>query len=247
MATLALLIGLAVQKFLHFRSMQFRLDWCSSYYQWINKRFPSQLISTPILGLLLLIVPPLLVAVIVFSLVGHILGGVGYWVLLVVWFWYCLDLADVGQEAEASSAMQSVLPYFHGVFAVIFWFLFGPVWLVLYIIISDIDAMGVRTNDAHQLFVINKKLSSLMDWLPVRLLGISVAMTSNFSRILKLWLSSLGSGLSGTAGLVVQWVEAALEGGDPSVPLQKRLGLLLEYSLVVWLIVVVLLTIVHFF
>ncbi len=247
MSVIILLLCVFVQRYLRFYSAPYQIDWISPFFSLCHQRFSQQMASIPALGLLLLVLPPLLVMILAFNVVEHLVGGVGYWVLTLAWCWYCLDVMNVSTVDDITSVRSTVKAYFHRVFSVIFWFLLGPLWLALYVIVMEVSRFGARHSEALRLFGLSDQLLAIMDWVPVRLFGLSLALISHFTRILKLWLSTLHYSFSRTTDLLGDWVEAALVTLGESTPLGDRLTTLLEYTLVVWLVVAIVFSVATLF
>ncbi len=247
MSVIVLLICVFVQRYLRFLSAPYHKDWVLPYYSLCYQRFSQPMASIPMLGLSLLVIPPLLLMILLFTVVEHLVGGIGYWVLTLVWCWYCLDMLDTSSVDDIPSARNLAKAYFHHVFAVIFWFLLGPLWLALYVIVSQVSRFGERQEDALKLFSLSNQLLAIMDWVPVRLFGLSLALISHFTKVLKLLLSTLHYSFSRSGELLADWVEAALTTLDESMSLSDRLTMLLEYSLIVWLVIAIILGIATLF
>ena len=156
-------------------------------------------------------------------------------------------MVDTSSVNDISSARDMAKSYFHGVFAVIFWFLLGPLWLALYVIVSQVSRFGERQEDALKLFSLSNQLLAILDWVPVRLFGLSLALISHFTKVLKLLLSTLHYSFSRSGELLADWVEAALPTLDDSLSLSDRLTVLLEYSLIVWLVIAIVLGVATLF
>ena len=248
MSVIILLLCVFVQRYLCFYSQSCQFDWVSPFYRFLSHRFYQQMSSIPLLGLSLLILPPLLLVLVVFNLFEHIFGITGYWILSLVWCWYCLNVFNLSARLEGSSTLAEVSAlYFQQVFAVIFWFLLGPLWLALYVATKEVSHYGSRRDEPLVVFSYAQLMLSVMDWLPVRLFGLSLALISHFTQLLRLWVSSLSCSLSQTINLVPEWVEVAVETLDESMSLGDRLKALMEYSLAVWLVIALVLAVVSFF
>lgn len=247
MSVIILLVCVFVQRYLHFLSAPYHKDWVSPFYNLCYQRFSQPMISIPILGLSLLVIPPLLLMILLFTVAEHLTGGIGYWTLAMIWCWYCLNMVDTSSVNDISSARDMAKSYFHGVFAVIFWFLLGPLWLALYVIVSQVSRFGERQEDALKLFSLSNQLLAILDWVPVRLFGLSLALISHFTKVLKLLLSTLHYSFSRSGELLADWVEAALPTLDDSLSLSDRLTVLLEYSLIVWLVIAIVLGVATLF
>ena len=248
MSVFILIICIFVQRYMHFYSQSYQVDWVSPFYSFCNRRFAQQMESIPLIGLALLVLPPLLFVICIFNLFEHLLGVTAYWVLSLVWCWYCLNVFDLSSRIDGVLSLGEVAKsYFHQVFAVVFWFLLGPLWLVFYIVIREVSYFGLRHHGSLVMFSYARFLLSILDWLPVRLFGLSLALISHFTRLLKLWLSSLYCSLSRTEDLISEWVDVAVETLDESMSLGDRLKTLMEYSLVVWLVIALVLAIASLF
>ena len=159
MTVIVILIGLALQKYLQFYNTPFHVSWVPAYHRWLTVRFAQFFQSSPVVNCLLLIVPPFVVVAIVFTLVYHIFDSVGYWILSLVWFWYCLDFKKHTALSGVDAGLEDrILPFFYGVFAVIFWFSIGPLWLAIYVIIKDIDQFAVNTQESSRHYDLNRQL-----------------------------------------------------------------------------------------
>ena len=244
MLVIILIICLLVQRFLKFSSASYQVDWVTPFYNFCFQRFYSQMTALPVLGFLLLLLPPLLLMIIIFNLVEHLVGDLGYWILVLAWCWYCLDVMDLSKyESDPDSIKGISKAYFHRVFAVSFWFLIGPLWLVLYIIVYELSRLAESQDEPSRVFAINEQLLQLMRWIPVRLFGLSMAFVSHFTQLMKLWLASLTAPLSETTNLVVKFSDSAMTAVSEPASSTGRLQMLNEYTLLVWLVVAAILRI----
>ena len=254
MALIIVLIALAIQRFVKFNSYSRQFDWAAHYFQWMSNRIKQITTGHGLIGLLILVVPVVLVTAIIFSLVYQLLGYLGAGVLQLALVWYCLDGRDIRKEPYGDATTEKILlqTYQH-LFAVLFWYcVLGPVGLVLYICVSQLSQVAPRTlasseqetqHNGDHLYEYLSKTLGILDWVPVRLLGLSFALVGSFAAVFKLWMRKLFEGITDPPLLVVEWGQAALaaESTEKS-PLESTIDLV-DRSLLVWLFVVLLVTV----
>ena len=97
------------------------------------------------------------------------------------------------------------------------------------------------------------KILGVLDWVPVRLVGLSYALVGHFGSVFKSWLKKLLQGVSNTQELVAEWGMIALkQAGTPDISTsttqaapntqQAEAITLIDRSLIVWLVVILLVT-----
>lgn len=104
--------------------------------------------------------------------------------------------------------------YFERYFAVIFWFVLagapGALLYRLLVLHLEIAANGRYEDDSQRV----QHGLHLMEWLPVRLMGLSLAFVGNFTACLESLRASLLSGSIGTLSAIRSYVLAALASGS---------------------------------
>jgi len=255
MALIVVLIALAVQRFLNFHSAAYQLDWASHYFQWMNSRVKQITAGHGLVGLAILVLPIVFVAAIIFTLAYGLLGYVGTGILQLILVWYCLDVRDLRKEPYGDGESETLLlQSYQRIFAVLFWYcLFGPVGLVLYVSVNQLShvipktvsaAEGeeeIQSSDSLHAFLL--KAQGVLDWAPVRLLGLSFALVGSFGAVFKLWMQKLFHGITDPQALVVEWGRAALKAESSEDSQTEATVDLVDRSLLVWLVVVFLVTI----
>lgn len=254
MALIIVLIAIVVQRFLKFNSYSRQFDWSSHYFQWMSSKVQQITTGHGFVGLAILVVPIVLAAAILFSVAYSLLGVLGTGALQLILVWYCLDARDIRKEPYVNATSKTVLLHsYYGLFAVLFWYcLFGPVGLVLYISVYQLSQVVPKTlsdskeetqQSDHSLQEYLVKTQGVLDWVPVRLVGLSFALVGSFGAVFKLWMQKLFEGISNPSALVVEWGQAALKAesseGDQLGPTID----LIDRSLLVWLVVIFLVTI----
>lgn len=267
MSLIIILICIGVQRYLQFNSYNYQLNWLAPYYRWMSAKFDVVTKGHPFVGWLILVVPALLIVGIVFALVANLLTIMGYFILSLAFLWYLLDARDVVKHPyEEASAQDLFTITYQRLFAVIIWyFVFGPVGLTLYIVSRDLTHfLSKELSTEHaQLKTFCAKALGVFDWVPVRLLGLSFALVGHFGSVFKPWMAELFSGIKTDQQQVIDWGLAALQvkdvgvqdvnesehlssakatSSDPSVAAEYVL-VLIDRSLLVWLVAMALITI----
>jgi len=240
MSFIVILICLAVQWFLKFSSARYQWRWADPYCRWMGTRITALAIGHGLFSVILLVVPIILVASIVFTLVYHIFGHVGYLMLSLALLWYCVD---VRRFLESSNAAQLFLVAYQFIFAFLFWyFIFGPVGLILYVTVNilRLHFAALSAEDAMRKTVLPDfiRVQHLLDWVPVRLLGLTFALAGHFSSVFNRWMSELFQNISSDDQYrVVSWGEMALQSDPVNMPDAIQL---IHRSLIIWLVVMAL-------
>jgi AmpE protein len=119
-------------------------------------------------------------------------------------------------KAEVRGAIS--YRYFERYFAVMFWFILAGApgallyrLVVLYSVVALEDEQ--RKADSHLV----KRWLYLLEWLPARLMGLSLAFMGNFTACLTNWRSTLLIGSAGATDVIRGYVTAALESGSNAI------------------------------
>jgi len=260
MALIVILICLGIQRFAKFNSYSHQLNWVEPYFTWLTTKFGQITKGHGFIGVAILVLPVLIGVAVVFALTYSLLGIIGYAVLSLAILWYCMDGRDIRKEAyEDRTPGALFLTTYRGLFAVIFWFaLLGPVGLALYISVVKLEALIQKQPLASPEEAPEKTKTSLqecmrktlgvLDWVPVRMLGLSYAVVGHFGSVFKSWLKKLSQGVSNTQNLVVEWGMIALHRATATTDTSSAQAgadtqeseaiTLIDRSLLVWLIVI---------
>lgn len=158
----------------------------------------------------------------------------------------------INSEYELFLSVFSRLLYlrFCDFFMVLFWFM----------VLGAEGALLVRLSqllDRDRVSPQVLRIRWLLEWLPARLLGISFMLTGHISRVGKVWLATLFNGYTPTEHLLYRYARAAMDHNEPpevisddgvqvlSDEYQKLLSLegFMQRSVVLWLVVIALATI----
>lgn len=101
----------------------------------------------------------------------------------------------------------------HKVFSTLFWFmLVGPFGAVLYFMISTVFRIAhAPKSDMADFAEASAMQVGVMNWMPVRLVGLSYALVGSFGAVFKRWLANIVTGLDTADRLAVEFGVAALD------------------------------------
>lgn len=240
MALLMILIATSAQRFLQILSVPYRPDWATGYYDWMAKRIDYISKGHGLLGLAILVVPILLMISIIFSIVFHIFGIVGYAALSLILLWYCMDARDLVKDPleDQQTPQQLLQTVYRALFGLVFWYaLFGPVGVSLYYVVMLFCQCLSAHDDVQskEISVHAQKVLAVLDWVPVRLFTLSFALVGSFSSVFKVWMKQALNGLDPQLQIISQCAEPIIREQEDAISLLNRV-------LVLWLIVIALVT-----
>src|SRR3990167_35495 len=108
MSFIVILACLSAQWFLNLSSAMYELHWAGKYIAWMRHQFTKLMQGHAIFGLLLLVLPIVIVVSLIFTLVYHLLGHVGYLILSLLLLWYCTDIAVLRQLPAATTTTSDL-------------------------------------------------------------------------------------------------------------------------------------------
>ena len=220
----------AVQWFLSLSSAQYQFDWVSKYAQWMNKQFQSLEKGHGLFTVLVMVLPVIIAASLVFTIIYHTLGHVGYSVLSLLLLWYYTDIVFLKKPTTSLTQPELFLKGYQKIFAPLFWyFVFGPVGLMLYVTVVALRAQM----PTQQYFALTQ---GVLDWVPIRLVGLTFALAGNFGVVFKVWIKDVFQSISDNQNQVVAMGDAALSAESDAMSLLHR-------ALLIWLVIMALITI----
>jgi AmpE protein len=126
------------------------------------------------------------------------------------------------------------LDSYQKLFAPLFWyFVFGPVGLVLYVTVATLRAQL----PIEKFFGLTL---GVLDWLPIRVVGITFALAGNFGAVFKIWWQDITQNIVDNQNQVVSYGEAALSSDSTAQSIVYR-------TVLIWLVIMALITIAHWF
>jgi AmpE protein len=188
------------------------------------------------------VVIPAQLALLLLSIALH--GLVGHFLLSLFIIWYSLGLDRFKREASDKPEQVLLLSY-HEVFAVIFWYsLIGPLGAALYYTLGLLQRTLEQDAEQKTLLAQLNQVIGVMDWVPVRLMGISYALVGHFSTLFPLWLKDLRGDLLENEERLLDWGNKAIELSktEDSTAVESA-NLLVERSVVVWLVALALISV----
>lgn len=149
---------------------------------------------------------------------------------------------------STSNVEQLLLLAYHQVFAMIFWYaLIGPWGVGLYYVLIQLRTTLAKNElEYKDLLPLLVRAQGIMDWVPVRLLGISFALVGHFSVLFPLWLKELPGKIDDSQDYVVDWGTKSLELSKPNDQEQTQTAAalaLVERSVIVWLVALALISV----
>jgi membrane protein required for beta-lactamase induction len=240
MTLLLILIAIGVQRFLQFLSQPLRLAWSGSYYRWCESKIEYVTKGHGLLGFAILVIPVLFVISIIYSVVFHLMGTVGYSALSLLLLWYCIDARDlVKQPYPRLGPVNTLSKVYRDLFAPLFWFaILGPVILALYYLVNHFNEyLNEHPGfESKELLNYSQKVLAVLDWIPMRLFALGFALVGNFGLVFKIWVKSLPAGFDPQLSLISHC-------GQPIVKTTEDAVNLLNRVLIVWLVAIALITI----
>lgn len=235
MSFFVVLACFAIQWFLGVTGAQYEWSWAGKYTQWMSKHFQSLEKGHGIFTLIIMILPIIIVASLVFTIAYHLLGHIGYLILSLLLLWYYTDIIFLKQANTAATAAELLLKAYQKIFAPLFWyFVFGPIGLVLYVAVVTLRS---QMNEQHYFML----AQSVLDWVPIRLVGLTFALAGNFGVVFKVWMQELFRPLSdNNQNQVVLFGEAAISADSDATSLLHR-------TVFIWLVIMLLITLGSWF
>ncbi|CEK10930.1 CobD/CbiB family protein [Legionella hackeliae] len=225
-----------------------RFYWFSSYFAAISQKLRTTDASllSQISILLAVVLPPIILAWVIFYIFGHIIFGLIGLLLNLIIFYYCLGPQNpfypVRAEGEDQDNEGVVGNYFAKVngqlFAVIFWYILaGPLGVLLYRLIS-------LCQEQLPTMHLSRIITNLLEWIPARLTVLLYLLVGNFQRGIHFFAQAFFSApekndtLLSTGGLL-----AARTNDNEPVPMPYAESLV-EHALIVYLVFLALFTLV---
>ncbi len=212
MSIVIVFIVLALQRIAVTDVYSYQLAWLQAYFRWLEKKIEFLTEEHALVTVLLLILPLIIVVILVFSLIYHFLGIFVYAIFNFILLWFCMDGRDLLRRPYLGASVADLFKLtFERLFAVIFWFvIFGPAGLILYTAVISLRNYLVSADNPHTLYY-TLKIKAILDWLPIRLLGLSYAIVGNFTAVSKIWMQHWREGLESDAHLTVEYGSTALD------------------------------------
>lgn len=253
MALIIILVALGVQRYLHFASVTYQYNWFQPYFTWCQEKLPIVHRGHGLLGVSIVVLPVVLAVAVLFGLFARLFGPIGEFLLGVALVWYCLDGRGLLGDTLAQTTPEALFKHrYQTLFAGLFWFfILGPAGLVLYVTVVHLCASESEQTEQAPSAVAHfaALVLGILDWVPVRVLGLTFALAGNFVNVFKAWLRDLNTPIRQSCALVATWGVLALGGKseDGSSSSRSDVAALLERTLVIWLVVMAVFTLGFWF
>jgi len=134
--------------------------------------------------------------------------------------------------------------YFHCYFPCLFWFVVvGAPGALLYRLMTQVLATAEKDSDVSRL----KTMLLVLEWLPLRLCGLTLAFVGRWEPTFRQFLNSLTKLAVPSAGIFVDYINAAINGAVPASEVDdtrteigelEELPQLIDRALVMWLAII---------
>lgn len=198
MQFIILLISLTLERYVdksrRLAAWLYRLDWLERYLNWIPTKHLQGF-----KGLVLALGGPLVVVLLVLFLSSFSLPL--RFITQLFLLFYCIHWEDSLPPTVLATnqiAAQTTLWQFEErTFAVIFWYACcGPSVAAIYRLLTLLRQVSIQAGGRYAELVKPVRFAlSVLDWLPVRALGLLAALVGNFTASFQYWLEHLMSGL----------------------------------------------------
>lgn len=245
MALIVILISIGFQRFFQLNSHPYQMAGIGQYFKWMINKIEPIAKGRAWMGVALILLPLLLIVSIFNALIYTLFGVAGYFVINALLFWYCIDSRDLKKQPYHSTASGDLFMFtYQYLFAIIFWYVFfGPVGLTLYFSIISLRhyLISVSENSYPQILQLIIKIQGVLDWIPLRLLGLTYALVGHFEKTFKLIQSELTFGIQPNVEQIANWGTAAQDLGNENV--DNETIMLIDRALLVWLLILAVVTI----
>jgi AmpE protein len=134
------------------------------------------------------------------------------------------------------------------VFAVIFWFvILGPTAALFYRLVLQLSCFNLEDPSLTDLRQSAKRLQAILDWIPVRITGLTYALAGNFNYAFSHWWPELFKSPQQSQDLAYQAGLAALEidqlpATNAEITENEQALNLVDRTLVIWLVIIAIFT-----
>lgn len=203
------------------------------------------------LNLLMMLIPLLLGVSVLYAVLSLFWYGSLYFVFSLVVLLYCFGSfswepqnspSGVSPIEEENLVVGFLIQSNRNIFAVLFWFaILGPVGAILYRFIE----VTAQETGQPELVPVSTMIRQVMDWVPVRLIGLGCALVSHFREVMSVWLKECLTRLGNNENFLARCGLIALKQGlgDKVFSLDEMRELseaLVDRTLALWLVMMAL-------
>lgn len=279
MTLLILLIALGVQWFMGQRISREEFNWFDPYVNFLSRQLQKTELLQGYIGLAIVVVPIVLLVLIVNLIIDDVFLSIIEFFFGLVVFFYCVDATDPaaslasyfkGNKAEkevkayvgstlpktdggvARKVSQTILVHaLHHIFSLIFWFvILGPVGVIT---VFMVHLVATTTNkQLKPMAEAANIVQGVLDWVPVRLVGLSFALMGSFADVFMYWIKHIANGIESAEELLSHYGLLA-NGANPrdskasTEQEPMAIAALVYRALIVWVVVIAVISISSWF
>lgn len=256
MTFLVIALALLLQRIFQIDNQIAKYDLFMMYYRWLHARFSQSTAWSGLSGVLVAVLPGLIIFTLLMTFILHIFGWFVYYLISLFVVWYYMDAKPLAKELIGEVKADDVLAMsYQRIFAIIFWFaIFGASGVVLYTLVAslriELESQESLSASEQSMLKSTIECEAVLDWVPLRLLGLSYALVGEFSATFQAWSKALGAGVGRTREYATEWALISL-GYDKSEDfivnegLRKAIESLINRALVLWLVALALFAFGH--
>ncbi len=251
---IVILLCLTIQRIFAVDLEKPRLNWFVYCYYRLANLLGSTKWWRGFVGVLLLLLLVTAVYIVIVTTATYFLGVIFSFLFNLFVLWYYLDAKPLALGQTNKVFLPEIfISRYSAIFAVLFWYIVtGPLGVIIYGESRRLSAHLKSQQETDVYFAADflEKLNtvrSLMDWAPVRLVGLTYALIGQFRPAFAYWCRRL-IGLESEPMLIVDYGMIALN-WDPNIALSGsieeagEIESLTNRALAVWLIVIAIFTI----
>ncbi len=223
MDLIIMLMVIGLHRYVHFNVQSLRGKYLHHYCGFLHDKMAKLYKDNGWLAMCFLVLPLVVVISLVSSLIYVSLGSLAYLIVSTLLLWFMADARCESQDNYSDYILANFMAPF-------FWFallgVFGfSLYLIMYLISEqDHDAVDAPTVQALSF------CKQLLDWLPVRLVALMLALTSNFAKVFPVWIKGILGGISAVPGYYHACIDAAVDKEE------ARFGLAFDRAIIACLI-----------
>lgn len=241
-----ILICLFSERYLIHKLSYHRFFWFNDYCNTIQVKLKNQsFFNNPWALLLILVLPPILIFSLVYSVFHTLLFGLFGFLLSLLVFYYCLGPINLFYPAaqEKLQPFELIGQYFNLInrqlFSAVFWFLLaGPIGVLFYRLVALCAAVPAVTLQANEIL-------DLMEWVPTRITVFLFLIVGNFQKGYQKWVKSFLAKPDYNHIYLTDAGLAALQMSESEEPSMVDAEKLVEHAIVVMLVLIALFTLIY--
>ena len=195
MKMLVVILSLLVSRYVKISFYNYNVSLGEIYASLIFERlnFVGQMPSWLVVAVLLC---PVFVLMLILVYLVHDFS-LGYFIFSLFLFFYLTDCRDLTELESTHAGCTTDFIAMHALsafFTTVFWyFVFGPVAMVLYAACLSFAKVTQNNENNAGLSKLLRQIVDVLEWLPLRFLGLTFALVADFSNVFSVWFSNVFS------------------------------------------------------